>query len=366
MKRWLGSGVSAALMVVACSGSDARSGFGESSEDPAAGGLGGFGPGGASSSGGVDPKQCAKAEAVATKPPVDVIVSVDQSGSMSDDIANVKANINKLSDFLKRTGLDHRVVMIGTPGTGSYDVCVPPPLGAPGCASNGNQFRVVNRNVQSNDTLTIILSTLDQTSGAMEWRSFLRPQALKVFVPITDDNSYQKATQFDPELLAKGRGLFGTAADRRYKFYPITGAAAFPSEATCGRNAVNNGKEYLELAKLTRGKWFPICLTDFAPVFEEIGKSVADTVACELDVPKPTGGVEIDFDRVNVSAQPSNGQAARDILQDPSKPCDKGADGWQYNADRTKILLCGAACERVRSDVGTKVSVQFGCQTRVK
>ncbi|MCA9584885.1 MAG: hypothetical protein KC657_05975 [Myxococcales bacterium] len=366
MRTWLGIALGAAI-VVGCSASEQRSGFNQ--EDPA-GGAGGISSGGfgtSSSSGGpVDPKECAKAQAVATRPPVDVIVSVDQSGSMSDDIANVKANINKLSDFLQKTGLDYRVVMIGTPGTGSYDICVPPPLGGPSCTSNGNTFRVVNRNVQSSDTLSIIISTLQQTSGAMEWKSFLRPSALKIFIPITDDNSYIKATAFDPDLLTKGQGLFGSATDRRYVFYPITGAAAFPSESTCGSNAVNNGKEYLELAKLTKGRWFPICLKDFAPVFEEIARNVAVTVACELDVPKPAGGGEIDFDRVNVSIAPSNGGASRDVLQDASKPCDGGADGWQYNTDRTKIRLCGAACDGVRADVGTKVTVEFGCQTRVK
>jgi len=360
--------LSAAVAVfgLACSSATPRSGFGQ---DPAAtepGSSGGFTDGAGGFKGPTSkPTECAKAEAEAVRPPVDVIVSVDQSGSMSDDIANVKANINKLADFLKNTGLDYRVVMIGTVGTGSYDLCVPPPLGGPSCASNGTTFRTVNRNVQSSDTLDIIVSTLSQTTGPMAWRDFLRPESIKVFVPITDDDSYQlTATAFDSQLLgAAGGGLFGTPTLRKYVFYPITGAAAFPSESTCGSNAVNNGKVYLDLAKRTKGKWFPICATNFAPVFEEIGKSVASTVACELAIPEPGDGTELDLGQINVKIASPDGKT-QDILQDGSSCND--ANGWQYDASKTKIILCGDACAAARGDTGTKVTVEFGCETKVK
>lgn len=308
---------------------------------------------------------CASAEAEAIKPPVDVIVSVDQSGSMSDDIANVKANINKLSTFLGASGLDTRVVMIGTVGTGTYDVCVPPPLGGANCASNGDKFRTVNRNVQSNDTLSIILSTLTSPTSTTEWLDFLRPDSIKVFVPITDDDAYSpKAAAFDTQLLAASE-VFGTEDARRYVFYPIVGASAFPSKTTCGVNAVNNGSQYLELATLTKGKWFPICSTNFGPVFQDMAKAIAATVACDLAVPLPEDGADIDFDKVNVKVTPSSGKP-KDIAQDTSAPCDDGANGWQYNEDRTRVLLCGEACATARADAKTKITVEFGCATRLK
>jgi hypothetical protein len=353
-----------AVSAAACSSATPRSGF---QQDPAAAEpAAGFGDNGGFTGPDAKPVECAKAEAEAVRPPVDVIVSVDQSGSMSDEIANVKANINGLSGFLQKTGLDYRVVMIGTVGTGSFDLCVPPPLGGPGCGSNGNTFRTVNRNVQSNDTLDIIVSTLGQTTGPTAWRDFLRPDSIKVFIPITDDDSYYlTASSFDQQLLAVPGGLFGAPGDRKYVFYPITGAAAFPSESTCGSNAVNNGKVYLDLAKRTGGKWFPICSTNFAPVFEEIGKNVASTVACKLAIPKPSDSTEIDLARVNVKVA-SPGGSTQDILQDSSKDCADGANGWQYDASKTNILLCGDACTAARGNTGTKVTVEFGCETKVK
>lgn len=143
------------------------------------------------------PNDCAKVETVAQRAPVDVIVSVDQSGSMSDDIENIKHNINRLSEVLESTGLDYRVVMIGAVGTGAYKVCVPPPLGGPGCQSNGTKFRAVDAHIESTDTLDIILNTLEVTTGPTAWKDFLRPGALKAFVPITDDNAYATASEFD-------------------------------------------------------------------------------------------------------------------------------------------------------------------------
>lgn len=358
--------IAAGALIVACSSGGSRSGFRVDPDptDPSKSSRFGTQENESDASG--EESSCAKAEVLAKKTPVDIIFSVDQSGSMGDDLLNVKNNINKLSQFLQSTNLDYRVIMVGEPGTGTYQVCVPPPLGGPNCASNGTIYKSVPRHIESTDTLTILDSTLDSPLGTIyEWGTFLRKEAIKVFIPVTDDDSYMRATEFDGRLLAKPGDLFGTADARRYVFYPIVGAAAYPSQSTCGSNAVNNGAQYLALATLTHGQWFPICQTDFGPVFQEIAANVAASIACELPVPKTADGSEIDYSLVNVSTVTSNG-TSKNIDQDASKPCGSGADGWQYTEDKSKIVLCGAACENVRADVGAKVSVQFGCQTRVK
>ena len=364
--------LSSAALIVACSATEKRSGF-ERVNDDADGGEGGPLLGPAIDAG---PTKCATAVAAGIKPPIDIIVIVDQSGSMSTELAAVKASINNLSTMLDKTGIDYHVVMIGTVGTGTYDICVPPPLGGPACASNGKTFRTVNTNVQSWDALTIILKTLDEPVGSTKaWRDFLRPDALKIFIPVTDDNAtttgnysdpLMNPAQYDADLLAKGGGLFGTDAKRNYVFYPIAGAAAFPSEAECGTDVENNGSVYLELAKMTNGKWFPICTGSFAPVFTEIGTVLSAQVACELAIPTPENGGELDPEKVNVKFTSSDGKTTHDILQDKSADCQDGANGWQYSADGTKILLCGDDCEAARNDPGSKVNVEFGCQTKVK
>jgi hypothetical protein len=84
-------------------------------------------------------------------------------------------------------------------------------------------------------------------------------------------------------------------------------------------------------------------------------------LACELDVPAEVGK-DVDYDKVNVEFTPGSGKPVS-ILQD-NKPCDQ-ADGWQYNDDKTKILLCGGACDLVKSDTKGKITITLGCQTEV-
>lgn len=313
---------------------------------------------------------CATSEVVAGKPPVDVILAIDQSGSMSDDIARVKANINKLSDFLKSTGLDYRVVMIAKVGTGTYDMCTPPPLGGvttlctdttkPLRNSNPPIYRTSNQVIYSTDALSKILSTYDSATVGIGWKDAVRPDAFKAIIPITDDNSALAATTFDTQLLAKDPAMFGSATSRKYAAFPIMGASAYPSETKGCGTMVNNGPQYISLVKLTGGKWFPLCSTDFGPLFTDIAKSIASKVACEVTVPPPPAGETFDPAKVNVLYTPSTGGSVP-ITRDDSKPCASGANGWQYSSDGKKILLCGTACSGLKADPGGKVSVQFGC-----
>jgi hypothetical protein len=303
-------------------------------------------------------RECAKNEADAIKPPVDFIMIVDQSGSMDSEISSVKANVNKLSGLLANSGVDYHFVMIaGT--TGQLPICVPEPLAGPNCGANGSVFLPIDHHVESNDALDILLTERPN------YESFLRPEALKVFIPVTDDNAYMKAPDFDAKLIG-ATSPFGTDEKRRYVFYPIIGAAEYPNQTdTCGSVAVNNGYEYLRLAKMTGGKWFPSCTSAFAPVFNEIGSTIAAQVACELGIPLPGKGTTLDREHVNVNLTSSTGQVTP-VLQDNTAACDQGADGWQFSEDDKTVILCGATCDTVRNDPGSKVTIEFGCSTRVK
>ncbi len=316
---------------------------------------------------------CAGKEVAAIKPPVDIIVVVDQSGSMSEEIAQVKTNINKLSDQLNKAYLDYRVVMIAKQGTSTYDVCVPPPLGGIDCKSNPPVYRASNQEVQSTDALQRILETYDNLLPSVGWRDMLRDESTKVFIPITDDNastpkpvlpSTTVAQQFDAELL-KRSDKFGTATKRRYRFYPICGASATDEFTKCGTGMVNTGPTYVELTKIAGGKWFPLCATDYGPLFIDIAKATAGEVACELTIPAPPAGETLDPNKINVVYTSSDGTKTEVVKQDTSATCEGGANGWQYNADKTKVLLCGDACTKVREDLGAKVNIQFGCRTKI-
>src|SRR4051812_6504961 len=103
---------------------------------------------GGSNDAGLDPDSaCATQSATATlsKKPVDVIVVIDNSGSMTQEIVGVQANINKnFATILDKSGLDYRVIMVSRHGSasGAQSVCIESPLsGIPvgGCAAPPKQ-----------------------------------------------------------------------------------------------------------------------------------------------------------------------------------------------------------------------------------
>jgi len=106
--------------------------------------------------------------------------------------------------------------------------------------------------------------------------------------------------------------------------------------------------------------------TDFeADLGQEFqGITEATTQTCEYDVP---ASALIDRNKVNVEFTPSGGQTEL-VLQDPPGSGDEqceDAEGWQYTADGSQIVLCGDVCQEVLSDPGAKVRVKFGCQETV-
>lgn len=310
------------------------------------------------------PASCVEAEAE-TRRAVDIVMSIDQSGSMADEIDALTKNINLLPPLLEASGLDYRFVMVAEVGKGSFKVCIPPPLGGPECSSNGSVFRSIDYHVESTDTLEILLKTLDYPTANLAWRDFLRPGVLKVFVPITDDDSTElDATAFDADLRERGAPLFGSSENRNYVFFPVVGINDYPDETACP-SAAAKGVQYERLARLTNGRWFSVCRPSFQSILEEVGGAVKQAVSCEVAVPPPPAGATLDFEKINVRLTGAGGTPLV-IPQDAGRPCTDGADGWQFSADKSKILLCGGACDLAKSDPATKFTVGFGCTTTVR
>jgi len=334
---------------------------------------------------GLDPDGgCATASVSARKGPIDLIFVIDQSDSMQQEVASVKANINALSGLLEKANMDYRLVMIAAylatdaKGIDKYGVCVAPPLAGSACGNRAPTYRTVQRRVGSFTQFYDILSTYDSTDPKTKWSDVLRPNSIKAFVIVTDDNAIYpwsptstaewpspeaSIAAFDAALLSRGGGTFGTASKRKYVMYPICGASAGSPDVKCP-SAENNGPSYVGLAKLTGGKTFPVCDTNFGPVFTTIGSTLASSVACTLDVPAPPTGEKIDLGKINVATDCDGKKET--VLKDDSAGCDAGANGWQYSADKTQVQLCGAACAKLKADLACKVTVTFGCDTLVR
>lgn len=364
---------------VAC-GSARRSGTFEDDVDPATPGGGDLAnpnPGGTlgssgGSSGGPGDQTCAANIQSATRAEVDIIIAIDTSGSMGEETAQVKANINDFARSIGGSGLDYRVTMIAekptappiplpipVPPTG---ICVDPPLGGANCGDNLPAYHHLAKEVMSTDALDVLLA---QYATYSAW---LRPTAYKVFIVITDDNSNPTTwQQFDQQLLAKSPAQFGTAQARRYIFNSICGwkrGTPVLSGTKCG-SAVNTGSHYQELSQLTNGTVDSVCESSYASVFSNIAKGLVTKLGCEFAFPKAQGGGTSDPQKVVVNYTPGGGGAQKALTQvtDASK-CGTIADAWYYddNANPTKIVFCPTTCSGAGADTGGKIEIAVGCK----
>jgi hypothetical protein len=226
-------------------------------------------------------------EAKVVERPIDIIFLIDNSGSMGDDIAEVKARINtQFAQILEDSKVDYRVIMFTRYGRStlpsSLQVCVKSPLGPDDCGiptpgsggasgfggaagmggaagaggfglgGNGGakstsihnppRFFHYDVQVESTDSLCLLFDawTKNDLQGGPPWSSYLRPGTHKVFVEITDDavscvgrnssvsfsegsNPSAAAMKFDAELRGLSEEHFGTKQQRLYTWYSIVG-----------------------------------------------------------------------------------------------------------------------------------------------
>jgi hypothetical protein len=359
-----------AALAFACGSSDGRDGFGDppTTEAPVTDpGSGEPTPSLGSSSGQTPPpnQACAAEVAKATRAQVDIIVVIDTSGSMNEETAQVRNNINTFAQKIGSTGLDYTVAMIAekasnlpfVPQTG---ICVPTPLAGANCADNAPTFHHLNKIVASTDSLQIIL---DKYATYSAW---LRPAAYKVFIEVTDDNSRLAYTDFDSQLLAKSSAQFGDATNRRYIFNTIGGwkrNTPILSSEKCA-SAVNTSDQYQQLSQLTGGTVESVCETDYSSVFDNIAKGLVTKLGCEFAFPKAQSG-QADPSTVVVNYTPGGGAVATALTQvtDQSK-CGSVANAWYYddNANPTKILFCPSTCAGAGADTAGKLEIAVGCK----
>lgn len=308
---------------------------------------------GGSGTGGEDSCGSDTVEAELVEAPADIIWVVDQSGSMDQETEYVQTKINDFAALIEQSGVDYRVVMIADPSGGNA-ICVPPPLAGAGCG-DAAKFRLVPEGVGSTNGPEIFLETYDQYSD------FLRPEATKHIVFVTDDNSSMDANEFLANVQAlQPAGNF----DSLY----IHGIYAFGNgsngcEGPFGSGA-DEGTVYTELVATTMGAAGVICEDDWTTVFTEITTAVlaGSQVPCELEIPEPADGETLDTGKVNVTYESGGGQ--KQTLPKVANEAACGADGgWYYddNASPTKIILCEGICATVEADIDAKLSIEIGC-----
>ncbi len=357
--------------------------------------LGGSSSGGASGSAGVSSCVTVPATADVTRQPVDIIVVIDNSGSMQEEIDAVEKNINvNFANILQSSGVDYRVILLSRHERKGREtsICVTTPLSAnetcpptPDRPAFSERFYQYSLKIESLNSLVLVVDTFDGTEqdefdlAPQGWGTWLRPNASKVFLEITDDNSTElSAAEFTAKITAKSP-QFGTPSAPNFRFHSIIGIAEKPTPAEpwlpeepmqtglCTGNddkVENAGPVYQELSRATGGLRFPLCqFTAFDAVFDKIAKDVAShaAIACEFSVPAPPAGKELDLSTVAVSYTPDETTPAKTFGQ-AMNVGECQPDAFYADPATSKIVLCPETCAAAQQGKNPKIDVLFTCE----
>jgi len=381
-------------------------------------------------------------QATLVKRPMDVIISIDNSESMTGEIQAVQARINgDFATIIGNSGIDYRVIMVsrygnvfahnydgGTASDSAYSICIGAPLSSLSCpASSGAvtpavantppRFYHHSTDISSHNMWCRLLDSYDTTDPISThgragwvavapngWKQFVRPEAYKVFIGITDDrpsasecagltDDLAGATAFDTALRALDPAEFQTTSgDRNYTWYSIVGmhadkavnnavlsptdpvgtqccrASGTPQtncQGTTGTQLADSafpGVGYQELSIMTGGLRYPSCYNDnFNDIFQKIAEGVIEgaKASCVYDVPDPAHGV-VDVNQTKVSYKPGSGAEVPLVRRSSESACAAN-EGFYYSDDEKQINLCPATCTVVQGDPAAKVAIDFGC-----
>lgn len=314
--------------------------------------------------------------------PVDIIFVIDNSGSMSEEIEAVETNINaNFADIIRQSGIDFRVIMLSRHGSfASRRICVSEPLSGTNCNPiptqpvNTTNFFHYDISISSTDSLRKIISTYNMPDAhgfaPNGWQEWLRPDAFKVFVEITDDEpSGLTAITFEEQLFALS-GQFGRPGARNYIFHSIIGVAennqmAFTPDQPINTQrcpfGVNTGDEYQRLSIATGGLRYSICnLSSYDVVFRAVANGIIEQakIGCEIQFPDVPDGVAVDTDTMILQWTPLQNGPSELITKTESASCTDSNFYVSNNAAR----LCPSLCMEVENSTEGHLEILAGCK----
>jgi hypothetical protein len=291
------------------------------------------------------------------KLPTDIIWVVDQSGSMNQETQYVQSKINDFVSLINASNIDYHVVMIAKK-SGTNAICVPGPLGGANCGDNTN-FHLVDQSVGSTNGPSLAISKYSSYS------SFLRSNATKHFVFVTDDNSSTSAASFTNSV----NGLAPAGMFAGFKVHAIYAYGNGQNSGCTGPfgTGAKDGAVYTTLVTNTGGARGVICQDDWNQVFTDITTAVVSgtQVSCELAIPAPPQGETLDPTKVNVKY--ISGATSNVLSQVPTAADCGTSGGWYYddNTNPTKITLCSTTCSDVQNDANANLKIELGCSTQI-
>ncbi len=359
----------------------------------AVGGVGGTGgiitSGGTAGSSGAPPDGCAYAEVESDLLPANILFVVDRSGSMNCNLPPLQSSQECEMSPVPADPMEPTKWSIIT--SALKDVFAALPAGTSAGLtyfSNDNVCGVqsmpnvgVNAMNQAQlDALTISLDNVSPKGGTpivgatiLAYKHLHQQAQLQGngFVVLITDGTDTCEPEAIPRLVdievPKARGVnirtfaIGAPGSER-------GRALLSRVAWEGDTAVDSACNWNSMVADEGDCHFDMTTsTDFAQdLADALAQISGKALTCEFDIPASPDGQAVDLSKVNVDYYAAGGDTKAPILKDESSACDAGADGWQYNADQTKIVLCGSICDDVKADSAARVQIVLGCESVVK
>ncbi len=301
--------------------------------------------------------------------PVDIVIAVDSSGSMTEEAGFVQENLNFFSQQIADSGVNAHIALISATSEDDNGICVDPPLGSGSCPADTStpEYLHVPTEVGSSDSLMKIRTSYGQWGGILRYGSF------RHIVVVSDDDAMTFTT---PENAAQ-TWLNNMAAlsppPGEFTFHAIVSAndgdgelcEQDPPDPCCGLSA-SEGRVYEKLVEMTGGVLGNLCEQDFQPVFDELAAEIADVpIACEWEIPDPPEGEVFDKGEVNVDYIDGDGVTHEIGHVDSEEDCEDVEHGWFYDdpVDPSYIRVCPQTCEWIQSDLEATIVIKFGCTT---
>jgi hypothetical protein len=242
-----------------------------------------------------------------------------------------------------------------------------------------------------------LLSTFDRSDpegrAPNGWQSFLRPEAHKALIVITDDSAvctfergeisvqfgapeadpYEDALAFHRALLATSPEQFGAAPDVRYRFYSFVGMAPhelatepwFPHEdlsAELCDTAASAGLAYQALSVITDALRYPVCEgRGFDVVFRALARSVIESTkaSCVFQIPSAPVDQSINLRTISLEYRAGGTAAPLQLAQVENRDA---CDDRSFYVRGEQLELCPDACALVEADPAAQLDVLYECQ----
>jgi hypothetical protein len=356
------------------SGASGAGGGGGSSGIGADGSLG-SGPSGSPADGGffplVDGAACATSTAMARLTPLNLVIMYDKSGSMGDTSSSptfdpalkwIPVNAGMKAFFADPGSQGLAAALTFFPVDGDLATACAGPYDAPKVAltslADSTPF------VTALDTTKPYggTPTLPALQGAIKYANQVwqaQPDSLTPVVLVTDG---------EPGFFADGM-LGPGCTDNDVDHVAAAAKAAFEGTPSIKTYVIGVGPSLDKLNAIAAaggtGQAMMIPVNDPAQTKIQIQSSLSSirtlSLSCNLKIPDPPDGSELDIGAVNVVYA---GSSSEQQILGFNQGCSGGI-GWQYDnpVGPTRVELCPNTCTTAQGDTAAKLAIMFGCKT---